>query len=254
MPHLYQSFLRTTFLLTVFACGQRQYDEFKINELIVSFPQLQINTINQSSSYKLIRTVSFGQPTITIKLYSQPDSIDDKQKIILITNSKLNSYAIPFFSNTYTDYWNFQFDNQNQNTKPINTTFENQLNICLDTLHLIDTIGTGGKVISEILYSLLHCREINLSDSSDFEIIEITGTSKSPEENSDSCRKRLKQNWNAISQELYPNNSIIYKNSCWDKDDGRIYQFDYRNLKRKQKNYFKLKVFRQDCNWNLLTL
>jgi len=250
MIQSYKIFLLVVLFLTIFGCGQQQSDTNTINKLFVRFPQLQ----NQFGNYNLIRSVSFGRPTITIKLYSQADSVDDKQQIIVVTDSKLHSYAVPFFSNTYRDYWNFQFDNTNQNIKLINTTFEKQLNICLDTLNLNDTIGTAGKVVNEILYSLLHCQEINLSDSSDFEIIQISNKNSIPEEDSDSCYKRFKRNWETISGDLSPNKNIIYKDSYWDKDNLRIYQFDFKNFKRKQKNYFKLNTFRQDCNWHLPTL
>jgi len=234
---------------TIFGCGQRQGETNTINKLVVRFPQLQ----NQLCNYNLIRSVSFGCPVITVKLYSQADSVDDKQQIILITNSKLHTYAIPFFSNTYRDYWNFQFDDtQIKTTKPIYTTFEKQLNTCLDTLQLNDTIGTAGKVVNEILYSLLRCRDISLSDSSDFKIIRMDNKYSVPEENNDSCYKRLERNWESVSQELFPNKIIRDKQLIWDQDNGRVYEFDLKGFKRKQKNYFKLKTFRQDCNWHLM--
>jgi len=254
MFQLRQPFLFIIFILTLLGCGQQNEDKTTIDILKDRFPQLKIISNNRSNDYNLIRSISFGKPSITVKLYSQSDSVDDKQKIIVVTNSDLHSYAIPVFSNTYHDYWEFQFDRANQNTKPINTTFEKELNICLDTLLLNDTIGTAGKVINEIFYSLLHCQDINLSDSSNFEIIPMSNKYSIAEEDSDSCYNRLKRNWESISPELYPNTNITYKHSYWDKDNARIYQFDFKNFKRKQKNYFKLNTFRQDCNWHLLRL
>jgi hypothetical protein len=239
------------------SCGRKRRkseDKTTIDNVTNKFPQLKIISHNQPSDYILIRSISFGKPTITIKLYSQPESVDDKQKIILASNSAMESYAIPLFSNTFHDYWDFEFDSVNQNVKPINTTFEKELNICLETLHLNDTIGTAGKVLDEIFYSLLHCQDISLCDSSDFGIITMNNKSSLPEEDHDSCYKRLKQNWESISKELNPDNDIIYKHPYWDKDNGRVYQFDYKGFKRKQKNYFKLNNFRHDCNWYLLTL
>ncbi|MGE5109118.1 MAG: hypothetical protein ACM3H8_16390 [Sphingobacteriales bacterium] len=242
------------FFLTLLGCRRQSEDTTTIENLTNRFPQLKIVSNYRSNDYSLIRSVSFAKPSITIKLYSQPNSVDDKQEIILVTNSGLYSYAIPLFSNTYQDYWMFQFDTLSKNTKPINTTFEKELNICLDTLHLNDTIGTAGKVVNEILYSLLHCRDFDLSESSNFKVILMNINNSIPEEDSDSCYKRLKRNWEIISEEMDPNKAIIYKHSYWDKNNARIYRFDFEKFKRKQKNYFKLSTFRLDCTWHLLTL
>lgn len=166
MLQLHKVFLLAICFLTILGCGRQSEDTTTIDNLTNRFSQLNTTSHNHSIYYNLKRSVTFGKPSVTIELYSQPDSDDDKQEIILVTNSELHSYAIPLFSNTYQDYWKFQFDKLSQNAKPINTTFEKELNICLDTLHLNDTIGTAGKVVNEILYSLLHCQDINLSDSS----------------------------------------------------------------------------------------
>jgi hypothetical protein len=249
MLQLHKVLLLVICFLTILSCGRRSNDTTTIDNLVNRFSQLKTTSPNQSVDYNLIRSVSFGKPSITIKLYSQPDSIDDKQEIILVTNSKLYSYAIPLFSNTYRDYWQFQFDRANPDTKPTITTFEKELNICLDTLQLNDTIGTAGKVVNEILYSLLHCQEIHLADSSDFQTVLLRNTYRTLEENTDSCSVRIKLNWKSISEEMYPNKTAIYKHSYWDETNGRIYQFDFKNFKRKQRNYFKLKTFRQQMVW-----
>lgn len=172
----------------------------------------------------------------------------------MLTNSDLHSYAIPLFSNTYRDYWNFRLDSISKDTKPINTTFEKELNICLNALKLNDMVGTAEKVVNEIFYSLLHCQDISLSDSSNFQTILVNFKNSLPQEDSDSCYKRLKRNWDIISQDLYPNKTILYKHSYWDKGNARVYQLDFKNFKRKQKNYFKVNAFRQDYNWHMLTL
>jgi len=236
--------------MVILGCSRVDKDATIIRNLINKFPQLKIT----SKDYNLLRSVSIDESNITIKLYSQAESIDDRQKIVLVTNSHLCSYAIPFFSNTYRDYWQFQFDKENQNTLPTNTTFEKQLNLCLDTLQLNDTIGTTGKVLDEILYSLLQCQDINLCDSSNFLVITLNPNNNIPTEDTDSCYNRLKLNWESISKELYPNKTVQNKRSYWDKINNRVYQFDFKNYKRKGKNYIKLNTYRQDCDIRLLIL
>ena len=250
MLQLNKFFLFLLFFFILLGCGTQSNDTKIINNLTSKFPQLKTG----SDDYNLIRSVSFGDPSITIKLFSQLDSVDDKQEILLLTNSDLHSYAIPLFSNTYRDYWNFRLDSISKDTKPINTTFEKELNICLNALKLNDMVGTAEKVVNEIFYSLLHCQDISLSDSSNFQTILVNFKNSLPQEDSDSCYKRLKRNWDIISQDLYPNKTILYKHSYWDKGNARVYQLDFKNFKRKQKNYFKVNAFRQDCNWHMLTL
>jgi len=241
--------------MAILGCRRVDKDATIIGNLINRFPQLKGTSSDRLFGYNLIRSVSIGESNISIKLYSQVESVDDKQKIILVTNSHLLSYAIPLFSNTYRDYWQFQFDKVNQNTLPTNTTFEKQLNLCLDTLQLNDTIGTAGKVVDEIFYSLLHCQDINLCDSSDFLSITMNSNYNIPEENDDSCFNRLKLNWQSISKELFPNETVIInKRSSWDKINSRVYQLDFKNFKRRKKNYFKLNTFRQDCNIYIYTM
>jgi len=254
MIQLNKAFLFAAFFFTIIGCARQNKDTATIDSLINKFPQLATTSNTRSNDYNLVRSISLKNPSLTIKLYSQPDSVDDKQQIILVTNSNLHSYAIPLFSNTYRDYWKFTFDIVNLNAKQINTTFERELNICLDKLNLNDTTGTAGKAVNEILYSLLHCQDVNLSDSSYFQDIQINYKNSIPEENSDSCYIRLKRNWEIMTQDMVPNKTIIYKHLYWDKYNGRVYQFDFTNFKPKKKNYFKVIIFRQDSNWHLLTL
>jgi len=256
MIQLHKAFLFLTYFLTILGCEPQDKDITTIDSLINRFPQLQMVSNNRSHDYNLVRSVLLENPSITIKLYSQPDSVDDKQQIILVTNSNLHSYWIPVFSNTYRDYWKFQSDSSSLGAKRINSTFEKELNTCLDSLNLNDTIGTAGKVVNEILYSLLHCQDISISDSSNFlNVIAMNGGKNTmPEEDSDSCYKRFKRNWDIISREMPPNKTIIYKHSYWDKDNERIYQFDFKDFKRKKKSYFMLNTFRQDCNRYFITM
>lgn len=225
-----------------------------IDSLIKRYPQLKVNSGSDAVGYDLIRTVSFGKPAVTIKLYSQPDSVDDKQKILLVTNCHSRSYAIPLFSNTYQGYWNFQFDKVMLYNGVINTTFEKELNVCLETLGLNDTVGKAGLLVDEMLYSLFHCRDVRLCDSSDFTVLRLSSKNSVPEEDDHTCFERITRNWEMVSKEMGLGKYIVYKHAYWDKENNRVYQFDFENFKRKKKNYFKLNTFRQDCNQHLITL
>jgi hypothetical protein len=74
--------------------------------------------------YELVRSVRNGVRNFEVQLYSTPSSVEDNQEIIVLINQQGQVYAIPFFSNKYRDYWNFQFDRQIPEKEKIVTTFE----------------------------------------------------------------------------------------------------------------------------------
>lgn len=241
-------------ILTLLACNQSHDTSVIINDLKNRFPALNSPLKNDQGNYNLIRSVCFGEKSVTIQLYSQSDTLDNTQKIIVLINSQAKQFALPFFSNTINDYWDFQFERSDDQKHQSNTTFEGELNKGLNALNLNDTSGTAGKIISELLYSVLHCEEIKMSDSSRLKGIVLNEIYSVPAENWDSCSQRNLKNWETISMELFPSKDITYKAAYWDKQNARIYQFDYTNFKRRQKNYFKLKTFREGCVAPLMQL
>lgn len=245
----YSKLIIALIIVTLVACQPKndsQNIEKTIVELANKFPQLPKGNGKQTEYYKLVRSVSIENNNIQIQLRSAPDSIEDPQQIIIITNLKGQHYAIPFLSNSYRDYWNFQFDTPIPNLQRTNTTFEKELKVALDTLNLNDTIGTAGKLISELLFSVLHCRTIYESDSSALHVIHLIDNNLIPVANTDSCFVRLKKNYKAISDEIHPKDYIDNYNAFWDKENGRIYQISNRNgWRRKLK--LSIKVYREDC-------
>jgi len=247
MRQIYKIIFLLFLFLPFLACKQRKSTTKIISELIRKFPRLENTSKTNSSSYHLVRTVSLVKPDVSIELYSQSDSVDDRNQIILITNSDLKSYGIPLLSNTFRNYWRFPNENTNSDKGDTTFTFQHELNKCLDTLNLNDTIGSAGKIVDELLSSILHCQLVEISDSSKLLVLMINGYSRSPDENSDTCFMRLRKNWDIISRELFPNKAIRYNSVYWDEANSRVYMFDYSNFKRHKLNTFKITSFRQDC-------
>ena len=253
---LHKFLLLSTLLIIVIGCNKKENNISIINKLSSKFPQLKASFQNQSGNYQLIRSVSFGEQPILIELYAQPHSFIDPQQIIIVTNAAHKSYAFPFFSNTFHDYWNFMFDSINSTQKRTNTTFEKELNTCLDTLKLNDSLGTAGKVIDELINSVLHCREIELSDSTQIRIGIYNDKSLLENENTDSCNKRMAKNWESISTEIlsWNNTPYFYTKFYLDKSNDRIYKFNYVNIKRKKPYRFVISTFRQDCVQHFISM
>lgn len=241
--------------ITIFSSCRQTDNQIDIDNALSNttskFPQLPKG---QSDFYKLIRIVTIGDNSVELQLRSMPDTLDDPQKIIIVINKTKQFYVIPLFSNTYHDYWNFQFDSVLSSVKPTNTTFEKELKTCLTQLNLYDTLGTAGKVINEMLVSLLQCQQVRDTDSLNLNSVALTNNYTLPYEDSDSCYKRLQENWQEMKKAFHPKDYIINYNAFWDQRNNRVYQFDFKNFSRKQKLEFSIKNYRLDCVYQMLTL
>jgi len=222
-----------------------------LSKLIERFPQLPKPTSQPTGFYKLVRTVTLGAKT-ELQLRSTPDTLDDPQSVVTVLYQN-RIYSLPLFSNAYRDYWNFSFDTIFTSVKPTNTTFQKELQTCIDTLGLNDTMGTAGRLINEMLISLLQCRVVYDGDSSEMKGLRSYSNYSLPEEDSDSCQKRLEKTWNALFKEMHPENYKLVRNAFWDEKNGRIYQFDYSE-RRRQLLTIGVRVYRQDCILHFISL
>jgi hypothetical protein len=239
--------LTVSFFLGCSQWSNRSDLEKTLSDLTDRFPQLPKSKSNLTDFYKPVKTIIIGNNDFQLQLRSTPRTFDDRQQIIIITNSKGQHYAIPFFSNRYRDYWNFQFDSPDLRVKPTNTTFEKELMKALDTLNINDTIGTGGSVIHIMLSSLLNCLRITEIDSIYImgELENYTNDQNLMEETDSFCFERRKKNFKAIFDKFNPGESF-FKDVYWDEYNNRIYQFDSKfDYKKILKLSFK--VYRQDC-------
>jgi len=247
---LRNSLLLLFIMATLLSCQTRSTKpdlKKAISDLTDKFTQLQKGKKNQSDFYKLIRTVTYGKNEFQLQLFSTPDSIKDKQQIIILLNSKGDYYAIPFFSNKYRDYWNFELEKPIAGVKKTNTTFEQELTKAINTLNLNDTIGTGVKVFDEMLTSLLNCQSIRETDSKLFEAIWPTWYKDQPEDDCDSCIKRQRTNFRSIIKRIHPNENYYY-NAYLDLQNDRIYQIVNQGKYRGRKFKPEIKIYRQNCN------
>ncbi len=248
----YISFLFFAFI----GCKQKDETENALSILVKKYPEFQTWKGKQTDYYKLIRSVTIGEKGIELQLRSAPDTITDPQSIILVINPNRKAYAIPFFSNTYYGYWNFEFDNITSSKKSVAGTFQNELNNCFEALSINDTLGTAEIVFNELFLSLLQCEILREEDSIRFQRVLLSYNNNLPEENTDSCSMRLKKNWGSIVNNFHPKKEFMFiamNNAFWDKSNGRIYQFVIKNFdlafynKPHQKPQFDIKNYRQDC-------
>ena len=243
----------------IFVTCKPKASEQNIENAVISltnkFQQLPKIESNPLDYYKLIRSVLVGKNNLQIQLRVTPDTVEDVQQIIVIINEKGQCYAVPFFSNTYQDYWDFQFDSAAQQNPKNNITFEKEIITALDTLGLNDTLGTAGLVLDEIVLSLLHCRTVQESDSSDLQTVAIMKiNNNAPIDNSDSCFIRMRKNYKTISSTFHSAKYYTFYNAFWDEQNNRIYQFTNSEKSRRKSEKWSVKVYRQGCFWKTLEL
>ena len=222
-----------------------------IQSVIEKFPQLKTNKESSSNDYKLIRSIKNGEFNFEIQLFSEPDSIREKQQIIVFINSKKECYSIPFFSNKYKDYWQFPFEKVNRNIEKVNSTFSDQLN---SVLYKLTKLDHGNKknidyeVINDLVYSVLKCEKIEEKDSL-LVYKTIYPNLDMPNENQEESLNRLKKNYLLMKKNWGPKKNKTNYICYLDKKNGRIYQFNFNN----QKN-LEIKAYRQDWGTSYMQL
>jgi hypothetical protein len=222
-----------------------------IQNVIEKFPQLKTTKKTFGNDYKLTKSVKNGEFDFEIQLFSEPDSIKGKQEIIVFINSKKECYSIPFFSNKHKDYWQFPFDKEIKNVKKVNSTFSNELNSILNKLTKEEKSKKElleYKIINELLFSVLNCRNLEERDSI-LVYKTIFPNSDIPDENHDESFIRLRKNYELMKKEWHPEKYQTNYNCYLDKKNARIYQLNYNN-----KTKLKVKSYRQDWGFTQLSL
>ncbi|WP_264564833.1 hypothetical protein [Flavobacterium sp. N3904] len=86
--------------------------EKSIQNAIERFPQLKTTKKTCGNDYKLVKSVKNGEFDFEIQLFSEPDSIKDKQQIIVLINSKKNVHQFHSLTINTKTFGNFHLINQ----------------------------------------------------------------------------------------------------------------------------------------------
>jgi len=226
-------------------------DKEDINKIVLKlrdkFPSFLMSSTSQKDCYRLVRDVYNGRDNFDVKLYSSNDQVKNVPEILVISNQLGKQYAIPLFSNAFTDFWDFQYE-KFQPTVEIKNTFEKELLIALDSLHLNDSIGTGTEVIRDIFYSALQCYPLVECDFNLSELLVMADSSRQYWDCEDSCAFRFKKYYNEIKEFYSLPNKIHFAPVLKDNRRRKIYQLDFEF--RRKIDSLDLKVFRVDCECN----
>lgn len=241
-------------IIAFFSCDKTR-NERKTEKILVEltdkFPQLPKGKGKQTDFYIHTRTVEIKE--FQIQLWSTPNYIKDKQEILVFINPNGKYYAVPFFSNTYRDYWNFDHDVPIPNVGRVNSTFEAELQKACNLMNYNDTLWYGSKgLLNELLFSVLQCKSLEECDSSKLINVCMTTNNDIPEENLDSCKLRINHNYSDIINRMKENRIGNWNAAYLDENNNRVYLF--HEVFRNRKMYFTIKTYRQDCVDHLFSL
>lgn len=249
------SVLVFTFLSNCKQVNNEPNVEKAISDLTDNFPQFRKGKSKQSEYYKLERSVTYGENEFKLQLRSEPDSLNDPQKILILINSKKECYAIPFFSNTYRDYWGFKYEKAIPNIKKTKTNFNNEFISALNSLKLNDTLGTGNIVISEMMFSLLNCKRITEKDSAEvFNGYSNRNYDLDNELFDIQTRKRFRRNYQELSKDWHQYKCCPDYNSYYDTENYRIYQIINAEGFYKKPLKLNIKCYRQNAIFNPISI
>ncbi|MBP4143234.1 hypothetical protein J3S90_15645 [Flavobacterium sp. P4023] len=225
--------------------------EKAVSDLTNNFPQFRKGKSKQIEYYKLVRSVIYGENEFKLQLRSEPDSLNDPQKILVLINSRNQCCAIPFLSNTYREYWGFKNEKTLPNIIKTKSNFNQEFINALNTLKLNDTLGTGRKVITEMMFSLLNCKYITDKDSTEVlqgysnENYELDNELFDPK-----TRIRFRKNYQEISKDWFINEYSPEQNSYYDTKNYRIYQIINNEGFYKKPLKLVIKCYRQNAIFN----
>lgn len=220
----------------------RNTDKELIIQLISKYPELAKDTIGE---YKLIRTIIIGEQNVGLKLFSTNHENNTPNCIIVINNPNSEDYAIPFFSNNFRKYWNFENEAKTFDDKVYNSLFEKEFILAINQLKLNDTLGTGRTVVYEIFHSLLHFQQVTEYDKEYLEYLGrhlVNSDSYNDQEIESERRNELnsKQILNDISKTEY----VLNYNALFDRKNYRVFQMDFPNRSKEKIHKLNIKVYR----------
>ena len=206
-----------------------------INYVLQKFPMIDRNLV-------LVRKIDLDSSSITLLRNPNKRTYDE----ILVFEKRNKFYAIPFFSNMYADYWNFENDPQPKLFPKTNSTFEKEFSNLIKILNL--TGVEFDMLINELMFSTLHT-ENKLNDK--LSILQnktyITQrVDKYKIEEIDSCSKRTNIAFTNILKDYNSKKIMIRFQYFLDQKNGRIYKIENKGEKENDLKII-IKTYRIDC-------
>lgn len=210
-------------------------EEESVASVLEKFPMIDKNLTS-------VRKIDLDSLSITLLRNPNKKAYDE----VLVFEKKNKFYAIPFFSNMYADYWNFENDNQPKLFPITNSTFEKELSNLIPTLNV--NVDEFSLLFGELMESVLHT-ETNLNNK--LSLFKNTSfisfrVEKFKNEETDSCKKRTALFYDQLTKDYNNKQVMSLFQYNWDKKNGRVYKFE-NTSKNQNEIKFNIKTYRVDC-------
>lgn len=225
-----------TLIILTISCKESKNNDFSsendiVSNLLKKFPTIEKNLI-------LVRKVDFDSLSITLLQNKNKKAFDE----VLVFEKNNKFYAIPFFSNMYTDYWDFK--NTTNLFPKTNSTFDKEFSKLITNLNI--TPNEFDLVINELMFSVLHAESITLDkiDILKNNIYRTNRVYKYKIEDSNECLKRT----NKIFDQIAIDSNVLLKRFQYffDKKNGRIYKIENKSKKLDELK-ISIQTYRIDC-------
>jgi hypothetical protein len=227
-------------MVLMFSCKDSKYISFdsekeSISSVLNKFPMIDKNLT-------LVRKVSLDSLSITLLQNPNKEAYDE----VLVFEKKNRFYAIPFFSNMYCDYWNFENDKQPQLFPKTNSTFEKEFSNLITNLNL--TEREYQKIVDELMFGILRTENkiYNKSNLLKNVVYNTSRFDKYENEESDSCLNRTNMFFDQILKEYHSKKNRIGAQYFLDEKNGRVYLIE-NDPKVHNTLKISIKIYRIDC-------
>lgn len=208
-----------------------QNEQESINYVLDKFPFIE-------KKLKKIKKVEFD--SLAISLYRNVDKADYDE--ILVFQKGNNSYAIPFFSNMYYDFWNFKNENGKNQFSQTNTTFEKELEKSARYLNL--NADEKQQIFVQLITSILNTEDMLEKKPQMFEFVLFSSRkSKYKDEEPNDCLKKTKVLYKQIIENRKKGIRPTY---ILDKENGRVYKL-INESKNSNEYILRIETYRVDC-------
>jgi len=172
---------------------------------------------------------------------------------VLVFEKKNKFYAIPFFSNMYADYWDFENDNQPKLFPKTNSTFEKELSKLIVSLNLKP--NEFGILFDELMSSTLNTEKDLQNKSYLFQnqVYLSHRVDKYKTEETDNCIRRNNLLFDQIVKNYNKNDLMIMFQYYFDRKNGRVYKIENKGKNFNEIN-FSFKTYRIDCYYQQMTM
>lgn len=197
----------------------------------------------KSNNFKHIRQVINDESGLEISYMADETTLPcDVQKVLVVKKDK-KAYTIPFFSNSFREYWNFENESLNTKSPKTGLTIGDELENCISHLEL-NTTANDWILLEEIFKHVLNCRVVRNRDTIDLPMCaKSTNVRILGEDNLQENNEKNKKHLESIKASMQDGASSFY----YDEDNCRLYELRFLNYNwHNNPCLFEIKTYRYE--------